>query len=410
MGGVSVMMKLLQTYRLAGLELRNRIVRSATVENRSTESGEPTVALAEMYRELAEGGVGLIVTGGCYVQRHGRSLRYLTGIHSDAMVGPLSRLVEVVHGAGAKIAAQLYHAGRQTRTEVIGEVPLAPSPVVDTLTRVRPRAMTPAEIEETIEAFGLGAERAARAGFDAVEVLAGHGYLVNEFLSRRTNRRDDRWGGSLENRARFLLDIVAAVKRGMGRTLPLLVKINSEDHLPHGLTLEESCAVCEWLEQAGVDAIEVTGGTFESALDIARGGVPKKEVLAQLSGVQKTLVRLAIPLMRRRFAFEEAYFLENARKIRSHVDLPIILVGGLRDPVHMEKILAEGDADLLSLSRPFICEPDLVARWQRGDLRPTSCISCNRCFIDIATDRPVRCLASHLRPADGGIDIDRTPL
>jgi len=386
------MSKIFESFSLADLELPNRIVRSATVENRSTQKGEPTVAMGEMYSALASGGAGLIVTGGCYVQRHGRSLRYLTGVHNDQLIGPLSRFVDKVHEAGGLIAIQLYHAGRQTRPEVIGETPVAPSPVKDTMTWVTPRAMSEREIEETIESFGEAAERGAKAGFDAIELLAGHGYLINQFLSRRTNQRSDKWGGSLENRARFLLNIISSVRSGGGGDLPLLVKINSEDHLPKGFTLQESCRVCEWLEEAQVDAIEVTGGTFESALDIARGRIPKKEILKQLHGAQKVMAKIVLPLMRRRFAFKEAYFLENALTIKRHVpNTPVVLAGGNRSPEHMDEILSGGDIDLLSLSRPFIREPHLVKRWQSGDLRPATCISCNQCFVAIATDQPVRC-------------------
>ncbi len=379
-------------FSLGGLKIPNRIIRAATVENRSTEKGEPSPAMAAMFRELAEGGVGLIVTGGCYVQEHGRSLRYLTGIHNDDVVGSLSRLVEVVHEAGGKIAVQIYHAGRQTRQEVIHEVPRAPSAVKDTLTWVTPREMSGKEIEETIETFGKAAERGVRAGFDAVEILAGHGYLINQFLSQRTNRRTDKWGGSLENRAGFLMETVKAVKQGTRGEIPVMVKINSNDNMPRGFTLEESCWVCSRLEEGGVDAIEITGGTFESALEIARGGIPKKEILEQLSGAQKAMARLVLPLMKRRFAFKESYFLENARVIRSRTTVPLILAGGNRDPRNMEKILAEGHVDLLSLSRPFVREPGLINRWKKGDLGPASCISCNRCFVSLATDRPVKCL------------------
>ncbi len=386
---------LFSPFAIKGLELRNRIVRSATVENRASEKGYGTRELRDFFVELSAGGTGLIVTSGAYVQESGRSLKHLLGIYHDDLIPSYREITDAVHAVGGRIAMQIYHAGRQTSRRVIGETPLAPSEVQDTMTKVVPRAMTEREIQECIEAFGQGAGRAKEAGFDAVQPMAGHGYLINQFLSRRTNRREDSWGGSLENRARFLLSVVRAARASVGPDFPVLVKINSEDQLKDGFTLEESAQVCAWLPDAGVDAIEVTGGTFESALNIARGQIPEDVVLRQFRGLRRFQIRMIIRAMKKKFEFRDAYFLENLKAIRPRVRVPLVLVGGLRDPVMIERILEQGHADLVSMSRPLIREPDLPKRWKAGDMTRAECISCNRCFIEIGFDKPVRCFLLH---------------
>jgi 2,4-dienoyl-CoA reductase-like NADH-dependent reductase (Old Yellow Enzyme family) len=378
-------------FKTGSLELKNRIVRSATVENRADEKGYATKELREFFVELARGDAGLIITSGAYVTRNGRSLKHLLGIYDDDLIPSYRDVTEAVHASGGRIAMQLYHAGRQTNPKLIGQTPVSASDVPDTMTRIKPRAMTGAEIEQLIQAFAEGARRAKEAGFDAVQPMAGHGYLINQFLSSRTNRRVDEWGGPLENRARFLLRIIDSVRKAVGPDFPVLVKINSEDQLKGGFTLDESEKVCSWLSEAGVDAVEVTGGTFESALNIARGQIPEDVILRQFKGLRRLQIKLIIRAMKKRFAFRQAYFLENAKKIRPKIKIPLILVGGLRDPEMMEKILEQGHADLLSMSRPLVREPDLPNRWKAGDRRPAECISCNRCFVEIVFDKPVRC-------------------
>jgi 2,4-dienoyl-CoA reductase-like NADH-dependent reductase (Old Yellow Enzyme family) len=386
---------LFSPFKIGSLTLSNRIVKSATVENRASEDGHGTETLLDYYVKYARGGAGLIVTSGAYVEKSGRSLKYLLGIYDDGPIPSFRKITDAVHAEGGKIALQMYHAGRQTNPKLIRETPVAPSAVADTMTKVMPRAMTDLEIEATIAAFGQGARRAKEAGFDAVQVMAGHGYLINQFLSMRTNRRHDQWGGSLENRARFLLRILESVRAATGREYPVLVKINSEDQIKGGFTLEESAQVCSWLSEMRVDAIELTGGTFESALNIARGEIPEDVILRQFRGLRRLQIKLIIRAMKKKFAFRQAYFLENAKRIKPRVNVPLILVGGMRDPLMMENILEHGHADLLSMSRPLIREPGLPNRWKAGDKRPADCISCNRCFVEIGFDKPVRCFFLH---------------
>lgn len=209
------------------------------------------------------------------------------------------------------------------------------------------------EIEQVIAAFGQAARRAREAGFDAAQLHAGHSYLFSQFLSPCSNRRSDEWGGSLENRMRFHLRVVDAVRAAVGRDYPLLVKLGVQDTVEGGLTLEEGCRVAQALVARGVDAIEVSEG-----LEPKRGNH----------------IRLGVKLRE-----GEAYYAPWAREVKKAVNVPVFLVGGLRSLNIMEAIVRDGVADGVSMCRPFIREPNILLRWQRGDLRPAGCLSCNRC-------------------------------
>ena len=376
-----------------GLELKNRMVKASMVENMATEMGEVTDQLIDLYRRFASGGSGLLVTGGAYVQKNGRSVKYLIGAHDDKLIPGLRKLTDAVHETDSKIILQIYHCGRQTMPELVDGDVIGPSPIKDSLTGIVPRQMGEEEIEKVIESFGLSARRARDAGFDGIEVMAGHGYLINQFLSGRTNRRTDHWGGKLENRAKFLFRIVERVRNRIGKDFPLFVKLNTEDQLKRGFTVEESSWVANRLAGLGVDAIEFTGGTFESALNIARGDIPEDEILENYSGMRRLKIKLIIRAMRKKFSFSEAYFLGNVKRIRPGLNIPLILVGGLRSPDLIERILEEGHADMVAMGRPLIREPDLPNRFLKGYRNSPMCINCNRCFIKIGQAKSLRCYA-----------------
>ena len=220
------------------------------------------------------------------------------------------------------------------------------------------------EIEDLIEAFVFSAGRAVVAGFDGVQIHGAHGYLISQFISPYTNKRDDRWGGSSENRMRFLLEVYRRVRKEVGDDYPLMIKLNSADYIEGGLTIDESSQIAKTLSQEGIDAIEVSGGMAESGNWMIKPGIKEEK--------------------------DEAYFLPNARRLREVVDVPLFLVGGLRTPGLMETLLEEGEVDMISLCRPFIREPDLVNRWKSGDRRKADCISCKGCQRE--RDRPLRCV------------------
>ena len=382
-----------QPIRIGTMRVKNRIVKAAVVENMATEDGRVTDELIRVYEKAAQGGAGLIISGGAFVQPSGRNVKFQTGIHRDDLIPGLARMAKAGKSDNARMVLQISHGGRQCPPEFVNDDVIGPSPVKDTLTKVTPRAMKEDEIEEAVLSFGKAARRAQEAGFDGVEIMAGHGYLINEFLARRTNRRRDQWGGSLENRARFLFQVIEEVRREVGPDFPILIKINTDDQMKHGFSLEECSWVCERLPGLGIAAIKFTGGTYESALNIARGDIPEAEILEDYQGWERFRIKMIIRLMRRKFRFSEAYFLENVKRLRKGLSVPVILVGGLRSPVLMERIIQEGHADMIALGRPLIRQPSWPNRILAGDTQAASCINCNRCFIRISQDHPVRCYA-----------------
>jgi 2,4-dienoyl-CoA reductase-like NADH-dependent reductase (Old Yellow Enzyme family) len=346
---------LFDAMNLGGLATRNRFVRSATWEGMCDSDGRPTERLAELYRNLARGRVGLIVTGYTYILPEGKQMPGKMGIYTDRFAGEMKALAEAAHDGGGKICMQLVHCGGQTTSKMAGRQPLAPSSVDVAQFPEVPAAMTHGEIEATVAAFGEGAGRAEEYGFDAVQLHAAHGYLINQFLSPLTNRRDDDYGGSLEKRNRFLQEVCRSIRASVSAGFPVMVKLNGSDFLEGGLEPEGAVAAARVLEEEGIAAIEVSGGTGASG--------------------KESPVRVKI-----KTAADEAYNLPLAEKVRAGTSCPIMSVGGYRSPEVAEAAVRKGAADFIALSRPLIREPDLVRRWQEGDLSRAACISCNGCF------------------------------
>lgn len=350
------MWQLFETTQINGMTLANRFVRSATWEGMAAEDGSCTPRLIELMGRLAKGGVGLIVTGLAFVTREGRAAPWQMGVDSDAALPGLMEMTDTVHSSGGKIALQLAHGGCYSATQLTGQEPLAPS-THESGVIPRCREMTVAEIRQTVAAFGKSAALAKRAGFDAVQIHAAHGYLLSQFLSPFFNKRRDAYGGNIENRARIVLETLQSVRQAVGTGIPVLVKINSEDFVDGGLTVDDMLYVAAHLERGGVDAIEMSGGTVyaSGALSAIRTGAfdtPEKEV----------------------------FYRDAATRFKEIIGVPLILVGGIRSFETAEKLLNEGVADYISLSRPLIREYDLISRWMGGDLRKARCISDNACF------------------------------
>lgn len=396
--GPSVYPALFEPARLASLQVKNRFVRSATYEAMGTESGEVTDGIIRMYRTLARGDVGLIVTGILYVHPLGRSsFKLQLGIDHDGMIPGLSKLVEGVHQEGGRVVFQLHHAGRQTTRESIGQTPIGPSvDVRDPVYFVKPKSMTPEQIGEAVEAFRKAAGRAMEAGADGVQIHAAHGYLVNQFLSPFFNRRTDGWGGSDENRFRFLKEVLLATRDAVPEGTPLLVKLSANDYTPQeGITPPLAAKYAGWLAELGIDGIELScGSAFFSTWNMCRGEVPVSDIVRGLPWWQRPFGRHILGRQAGRYDLEEAYNLEAARIIKPAVGgVPVFLVGGLRRLAQMEEILERGYADFISLSRPFIREPLLVRRIREGKTDVISCVSCNKCLAATLNDMPVRCYA-----------------
>jgi 2,4-dienoyl-CoA reductase-like NADH-dependent reductase (Old Yellow Enzyme family) len=353
-------MKLFGPFSFAGLDLKNRMVRSATYEKRADVDGFVTDALIDFYKDLAGGGSSLIITGNALVHLSGRSIPQSICIHNDHYTDKLRKLADAVHNLDGKIVIQLSHGGRQCFPSLLGgKQPIAPSAVYDPSTRITPREMAHEEVWGIIDAFADSARRALNAGFDGIQIHAAHGYLVSAFLSPHTNRRYDYWGGDEERRFHFIEDIYEAMRKEVGSVFPIMVKMNADDFIEGGLRPAESLRIAKRLQALGFSAIEVSGGMFESGKMTVRPNIEKED--------------------------QEAYFREAAGLFAKELEIPVMIVGGIRSRGIAEDILQKGDADLISLSRPLIREPDLPNKFMAGKER-ADCISCNNCMRFLKLD------------------------
>jgi len=342
------------------MDVANRFMRSATHDFMADDQGRITDAQVELYRSLARGGVGLIVTGHAYVRRDGRCSLGMIGIDDDDKIPGLARLARAVHDTGeARLMAQINFGGAQVVPALRSGELLAPSPREDV---VEARAFTDAEASEIVACYVEAARRAAEAGLDGVQIHGAHGYFVNQTLSPLTNRRTDGWGGGLEGRARMLFEIVAGIRRRVGRGLPLLLKLASHDALPTGLKLEDAVEAARRAEALGLDAIEVSGG-MRPGMNMRKPTGPENE----------------------------GFFLEQARAFKAALDIPVASVNGWRSLGRMREAVGSGLVDIISICRPLIREPDLVHRLRAGDQQASTCISCNEC---LKRQQSLRCWAA----------------
>jgi 2,4-dienoyl-CoA reductase-like NADH-dependent reductase (Old Yellow Enzyme family) len=351
------------------MALRNRFIRSATYDGYAERPGKVSEKQIRLFEDLARGGVGLIITGISYVHPSGQISMFQNSVASDDDIAGLKHLTAAVHDQEAKIAIQLFHAGRERAKVFKGKDAVAPSAVSDDpYFEESYRAIEENEIQEVIGSFGDAAGRAREAGFDAVQVHAAHAYLLSQFLSPFTNRRNDQWGGSLENRLRLHQKIYRDIRKKVGEDYPLLVKIGVEDGFPGGLEFPEGKTAAQHLAQWGFDALEISSGL--------RG-----------SGYETTEFRTRVNRPDR-----EAYFRPWCRAIKDQVDVPVMMVGGLRSVELMEEIIREADADYISLCRPLIREPGLINEWEKGNHRKGTCISCNKCFEAVVKGGALHCV------------------
>lgn len=381
--------------RIGNLDVKNRFVHSATQEIMAQDDGQVSDVLVKRYRNLAKGEVGLIVPGDVYVHHSGKSRSNQTGIHTDDMIPGLKRLSRAVHEHDGKVVFQLSHAGRQTSRDVIGQVPLGPSSVGrDPVHFVKPREMTEEDIEQTIRDFGEAAARAMEADADGVRLHAAHGYLINQFLSPFFNQRTDQWGGTDENRFRFLERVFLEVKNAIPDGTPLLIKLNIHDHTPKpGITPALATYYARRLVKLGIHGVEISSGTAHySFMNMCRGHVPLEELVSGRVFWQRPIARVKLKRWVGRYDHEEGYHREAAEAIKPVIGkTPLFLVGGMRRVTFMEGILQSGQAEFISMSRPFIRQPFLVKQIKEGKTDRASCVSCNKCLAALANRQPVQC-------------------
>jgi 2,4-dienoyl-CoA reductase-like NADH-dependent reductase (Old Yellow Enzyme family) len=309
------------------------------------ENGQCTRRLLHLMRELAEGGVGLIITGHAYVHQNGRHSPWQLGIDRDELLPGLQKMTQAVHGSGGKIAVQLGYGGAY-------------------LSKSRLRALSQTDIKELAAEYGHAAIRAKEADFDAVQIFAAHGFLLSQFLCPRYNDRTDMYGGNLNNRARIILEVLDSVRNAVGPKYPTLIKINASDFIENGLTLEEAVSVGLMLEERGIDAIELSGGLLNNP------------------NILRTQIETEA---------DEAYLKEEAGAFKENLKLPLILGGGVRSYTIARRLVEQEVTDYISMCRPFICQPDLINRWQSGNTTKSACISCNNCVEETKAGHGVSC-------------------
>jgi 2,4-dienoyl-CoA reductase-like NADH-dependent reductase (Old Yellow Enzyme family) len=368
--------KLFQQTAIKNMVLTNRFVRSATWEGMAGEDGSCTPALIDVAVRLARGGVGLIITGHAFVSEEGRAGPWQMGVHSDALLPGLTRMATAVHDAGGKIVMQIAHAGSRASMQLTGLQSISASQY-EYETGSTSREMDQGDIKRLTRAFAQAAVRARAAGFDGVQIHGAHGYLLNQFLSPFFNKRKDTYGGTIENRTRMVLEVLRSIQGTAGPDFPVLIKLNSEDFLEGGFTIDDMLATARILEQAGIDAIEMSGGTVLSAEYIAsrKGKLDSEE--------------------------QEVYYREAARRFKEKIRVPLVLVGGIRSYTVAERLVTDGTADYISMCRPFIREPALVNRWKSGDFSKALCISDNGCFKPAFQGRGIMCVVEEARKQKG---------
>ena len=365
--------------KLGPLTLRNRTIRSAAFEGMCPD-GRPSESLLRYHRSVAEGGVGMTTVAYVSPTPDGRTFRHQMWMRRE-ILPELRRLTDAVHRAGAAVSVQIGHCGNMADKDVGGGRPLAPSAVFNLFGLVFPRAMTEAQIHDLAGAIGDAVALAREAGFDAVEIQAGHGYLISQFLTPQTNRRTDQWGGSLENRARFARLVLSHAKRAAGPGMAVTVKMNVEDGFPGGNGVPEAIEIAKLLEADGADGLILSGGFVSKVpMFVMRGEVPLWDMVAtQKQLVRKVGLALFGKFIVQAFPWEEAYFLAGAREIRKAVQLPLALVGGLNSLAAMERVLGEG-FEFVALARALIREPDFIGKLERGEATVSKCHPCNKCM------------------------------
>lgn len=348
--------------QIGAVELRNRISMPA-INHSYSEDGQVNQRLIAYYAARGKGGAGLIIVGGCSVHEWGRSFRNL-GIYNDSFLPGLQKLTEAVRASGAKVFAQLYHAGGYAKSAEIGAQAVAPSTFSCRYTHETARQMEDDDLAAVRKCFAQAALRAKQAGFDGVELIGSAGYLIAEFLSPYTNRRNDQYGGCLENRSRFLLEIIGDIQQVAGRDYPIIVRLSGNDFVVGGNDNREAAAVAKLLEAAGVAAINVTGGWHETVIPQVTGEVPGGGYAYLAAGIKQA------------------------------VGIPVIASNRINNPADAERILTMGLADLVNMGRALLADPELPNKVREGNEKEVRrCIACGQgCYDRRFSGQAVECM------------------
>lgn len=352
------MKQLFEPVTVGRLALKNRFIRSATFEYAFDNTSETFAdKILPMYEELAGNSVAAIITGMVGVDENSRAASLMVKAYGQTFVPELKKLTESVHSFGAKLIVQINHCGQKARQIDSGGAPLGPSDTENAQGH-SVKGMSLEEISSVVASFAEAAGRCQKAGADAVQIHAAHGYLLSEFLNPYFNKRTDEYGGNIVGRAKIVFEVYDAIRKVVGRDYPIWIKVNAKDMTEPSITSEEFLWLCQELDQLGIDAVEISGGAMITPQSSPSPLIKKEE--------------------------EEGYFGRESLEIAANIAASVISVCGYRTPNIIEKWLNKGNIEAISLCRPLISEPDLVGRWERGDRRKSRCVSCSKCFnIDL---------------------------
>lgn len=392
------------------LTLKNRLIKTATYEGMVHE-GLPAMTLGRHHREIAEGGVGMTTVAYCAVAPSGRTFEAQM-VMEERAIAPHAALVDAIHEGGAKASLQLGHAGGFSRdTSQGGRHPLGPSAGVNEYGLLLGKpfiyGMRREEMVELRDAFVMAAKRAQRAGYDALELHLGHGYLLSQFLSPRINRRRDAYGGAIENRMRFPLEVVRAVRDALPN-IALLVKLNLDDGVEGGLHVEECSIIARALEDAGVNALVLSGGLVSrSSMFLLRGGRPLERMReVEHQGAMKVALSVFGPFMVKTVPFGPLFFLDLATHVRRAVKMPLALLGGVRGLGDLNTAMESG-FELVALGRALIADPTLPRAWAAGESAQTTCDRCNECIAEMDVEGGVLCVRDVAQKARRNQEVAR---
>ena len=384
-----------ESANINGLTLKNRLIKAATFEGKS-KGGIPSPELIQFHNRMAQGGIGMTTIAYCASENDGR-------IHSDMMymgehIRPqLEYFIKTLHDSETKVSGQLSHCGNFSKNkELSSKRPLGPNFGINSLGLAYglpfSDAMTIPQIKQRVDSYRQAARFMKSVGFDAIEIHFGHGYGISQFISPKTNKRKDEYGGSLQNRMRFALECLAAIRQTVGDDFPLLGKISMSDGVSGGVTYEESIEIAKMLEQGGIDALICSDGTSSmNPMKLFHGdSLAPGLIKHEQSFIMKLGIRFAAPLMFKHYPYEETFLLENAQRVRDAVQCKMVYLGGVSHRESMDKVLHAG-FDFIQLGRALIFDPDLPKNAEASSSYKNGCTHCNSCAALIESPEGVSC-------------------
>lgn len=376
--------------KIGPITLRNRSIRAAAFEG-MCQNHQITPQLIDYHEQVAKGGIGMTTVAYAAVQKSGLSFPHQLLIQESGLAD-LTKIAEKVHQHNAKISIQLGHCGNMAKRGVVGSRPISSSTHINLYAPSFPRKMKQKDINESIKAFGDSVRLVKKAGFDAVEIHAGHGYLISQFLSPYINKRKDEYGGSLENRMRFMEQVMTEVLKAANNEVAVLVKMNMIDGFKGGVTIDESLTIAKKLEELGVHALVLSSGFVSKApMEVMRGVMPIKTLAAHAGNkIMGAFIRMFGKMMVPSVPFKENYFLENAKVFRAKLKLPIIYVGGILSKENIDAVLNE-NFEAVAMARVLIKDPDFINNLKMEVYKKSSCDTCNHC-IAVMYNGPFECI------------------